>query len=97
MKKEAPVQLLAAAKQSIWRPTALKGLIVAFYLTRMYKDPLYSLILTHSDILLEISELRNDRSHGKTQEQSGREYLTREEVDKYYDFLKRFILDYTNI
>ncbi|MCI6794039.1 MAG: hypothetical protein MR635_04980 [Mollicutes bacterium] len=97
LKKEAPVQLLAAAKQSIWRPTALKGLIVAFYLTRMYKDPLYSLILTHSDILLEISELRNDRSHGKTQEQSGREYLTREEVDKYYDFLKRFILDYTNI
>lgn len=94
---EAPVSLLAAAKQNIRRPSALKGFIVAFFLTRKYRDPLYLLILKHSAILLEISELRNDRSHGKVQEERSREYLTKEEVDKYYDFLKSFINEYINI
>ena len=90
----APSPIYNAAKQRIERPTALKGFMVALLLTAMYNDKLYMMVVRDSDKLIQIANLRNDRSHGQIEEDAVRVILSKEEMEEYYGFFKRFIEEY---
>lgn len=95
--KQAPVPLYLTSKKSIKTPDSLKAYISSFLLTRMYGDKLYMMVLRDCDILLEISDIRNNRAHGHIDEDNSKDYLTSQQVDAYYGFIVRFINEYINI
>ena len=90
----APSPIYNAARQCIERPTALKGYMVALLLTEMYADKLYTMVIRDSDKLIQIANLRNDRSHGQIEEDAVRVILHKEEMEENYGFFKHFIEEY---
>ncbi len=92
--RRAPSPIYNAAKQRIERPTALKGYMVALLLSGMYDDKLYKMVVGDSDKLIQIADLRNDRSHGQIEEDAVRIILHKDEMEEYYGFFKHFIEEY---
>jgi hypothetical protein len=76
---------------------SLKYYLVTFILTYKYdnKSVLFKILNNRIEQIIEVANLRNDNgSHGITQSEGDLIPLSKEEVEKYYGFMKSFINDY---
>lgn len=91
-----PKRLLNATNSTLSRPTSLLSHLVSFILTYNFdnKSPLFKVLKERIDLIIEVAELRNEKGHGQTSKEKLLNPLSKEEVEKYYAFIKSIINDY---
>lgn len=91
-----PQTLLNASKGSLTRGTSLLSYLVSFILTYRYdnKSSLFKILNERIGLFIEVAQLRNEKGHGQTFNEKTLKPLSKEEVQKFYAFIKSFINDY---
>lgn len=91
-----PQPLLNVSKGSLSRSTSLLSYLASFILTYNYdnKSILFKILKDRIEIFIEVSQLRNEKGHGQTSNENVLKALSKEEVEKFYGFIKSFINDY---
>lgn len=91
-----PQTLLNASRQTLSRGNSLLSYLVAFILTYNYdyKSPLFKILKDKVETIIEVAQLRNEKGHGQTAQEKRLVALSKEEVEKYYQFLKLLINDF---
>lgn len=91
-----PKQLSSVCNSSIKYPSALKGHLVGFLLTYLVNkdNSLFKVFNNRINEIVEITILRNADNHAQTSKEKILKSLSKEEVEKYYSFIKSFINDY---
>jgi hypothetical protein len=91
-----PQPLLNVCKGSLTRSTSLLSYLVSFMLTYTYdnKSFLFKILKNRIELFIEVAQLRNEKGHGQTSTEKVLKPLSREEVQKFYGFIKSLINDY---
>ena len=91
-----PQPLLNVSKGSLSRGTSLLSYLASFVLTYNYdnKSVLFKILKDRIEFFIEVSQLRNEKGHGQTSEEKALKPLSKEEVQKFYGFIKSFLNDY---
>lgn len=94
--KIVPYTLRGVIKGDLKKGSSLSSYLVSFILTYNYDNnsPLFKILKDRIDLFVEVSQLRNNRTHGQTINERSLKPLSKEEVQKYYSFIKSFINDY---
>jgi len=68
----------------------------AFLLTYHYdkNSVLFKILKDRVELFIEVAQLRNEKGHGQTSNEKVLKALSKDEVEKYYGFIKSFINDY---
>jgi hypothetical protein len=68
---------------------------VSFVLTYNFdnKSVLFKILNDRIELFIEVAQLRNEKGHGQTSNEKALKPLSKEEVEKYYGFIKSFIND----
>jgi|GEM_PF-3393540 len=93
---QVPQQLLNVSKGNLSRSNSLLSYLVSFILTYNFdnKSPLFKILNNRIELFIEVAQLRNEKGHGQTSKEKILKSLSKEEVEKYYSFIKSFINDY---
>jgi len=93
---QVPYPLLNVSKGTLLRGSSLLSYLVSFVLTYNYdnKSVLFKIIKDKIELFIEVAQLRNEKGHGQTSNEKVLKPLSKEEVERYYDFIKTFINDY---
>lgn len=96
---QVPYKLMSVVKGKLSKGNSLLSYLAAFILTYNYdnKSVLFKLLKNRIELIIEVSQLRNERGHGQTTKEKELRPLTKEEVEKFYDFMKSLINDYIQI
>ena len=91
-----PHPLLKISEGKLARPTSLLSHLVSFILTYNYdnKSVLFKILKDKIELFIEVAQLRNEKGHGKTSNERALKPLSKEEVEKFYGFIKSFINNY---
>lgn len=91
-----PQSLLNVSKGSLSRSTSLLAYLVSFILTYNYdnKSILFKILKDRIELFIEVAQLRNEKGHGQISSEKALKSLSKEEVHKFYDFIKLFLNDY---
>lgn len=91
-----PTPLMNVSKGILGRGNSLLSYLAAFILTYNYDNnsALFKILKDRINLFVEVSQLRNNRTHGQTTNERFLTPLSKEEVQKYYNFIKSFINDY---
>ena len=91
-----PQPLLNVSKGSLSRSTSLLSYLASFILTYTYdnKSILFKILKDRIELFIEVSQLRNEKGHGQTSTENVLKPLSKEEVVKFYGFVKSIINDY---
>lgn len=91
-----PYNLKNAAKSIPSRATSLLSHLVSFILTFNFDNnsALFKVLEDRVDLIIDVAKLRNDKGHGQTSTENQLSPLSKEEVEKYYAFIKSIINDY---
>lgn len=89
-------KLLNTTKARLSSSHSLLQYLVAFILTYNYdnKPILFKLLNNRIDLIIEIAQQRNEKGHGQTENEKKSQSLSKENIEKYYEFIKSFINDY---
>jgi hypothetical protein len=89
-----PLDKICQSKLS--RGTSLLSHLVALMLTYTYdnKSPLFEVLKGRIEKIIAVSRLRNEKGHGQTTTEKTLRSLTKDEVEKYYSFIRDFVNDY---
>lgn len=93
---QVPNSLLNVSNGKLAKGNSLLSYLTSFLLTYNFdnKSVLFKIIRDRVELIIEISQLRNEKGHGQTSNEKGLKPLSREEVEKYYSFIKSFINDF---
>ena len=91
-----PYPLRGVIKGDLRKGSSLSSYLVSFILTYNYDNNsiLFKILKDRINLFVEVSQLRNDKSHGQTINEKPLTPLSKEEVQKYYNFIKSFINEY---
>lgn len=91
-----PSTLLNVSKTSLSNGKSLLSHLVSFILTYKYDKTsvLFKILRDRIEFFIEISKLRNEKGHGQTSSEKPLRPLTKEEITKYYNFIRLFVNDY---
>lgn len=91
-----PGTLKSVCKGYLSRGSSLNSYLASFILTYSYdnKSILFKILRDRVEVVIEVAQLRNDKSHGQTINEKPLTPLSKEELQKYYNFIKSFINDY---
>ncbi|MCS4432849.1 hypothetical protein [Aquiflexum gelatinilyticum] len=91
-----PQPLLNVSKSSLLRGTSLLSYLASFVLTYNYdnKSVLFNILKDRIELFIEVAQLRNEKGHGQTSSEKALKSLTKEDVQKFYGFIKSFLNDY---
>jgi len=93
---QVPYKLLSASKGNLKYGKSLLAYLVSFILTYNFdnKSVLFQVFKNRINIIVEVAQLRNEKGHGQTSAEKALKPLSKEEVEKYYQFIKSLINDY---
>jgi len=93
---QVPQPLINACKGNLVRGNSLLSYMVSFILSYKYdhKSTLFMVFKNRIEELIRVAQLRNEKGHGQTFREKELKPLTKEEVEKYYSFIKSLINDY---
>lgn len=93
---QVPQKLLNSSKGTLSRSNSLMSYMVSFMLTYNYDNnsPLFKVFRNRVDALIEVANLRNEKGHGQISKEKVLKPLSKEEVEKYYIFIRSLINDY---
>lgn len=87
--------LIGASKGNISKPKSLLSYLAAFMLTYNFNcSPLFKVLKERVGLIIEVAQLRNEKGHGQTSTEKSLRPFSKEEVEKYYSFIKSLINDY---
>lgn len=91
-----PQSLLSICKGKLSRGTSLLSHLVSFILTYNYdnKSVLFKILKDKVELFIELSQLRNEKGHGKTENEKKLKSLSKDQAEKYYNFIKLIVNDY---
>lgn len=92
----APFTLTTVCRGFLYRGNSLNSYLASFLLTYNYenKSVLFKILKDKIELFIEVAQLRNEKGHGQTSNEKALKPLSKEEVEKYYGFIKSFINDY---
>lgn len=92
---QVPKPLLNASKGNLAKGNSLLSYLVSFVLTYNFdnKSVLFKILNDRIELFIEVAQLRNEKGHGQTANEKALKPLSKEEVEKYYGFIKSFIND----
>jgi hypothetical protein len=95
---QVPRALISVSKGCLEKGKSLRSYLVSFILTYRYdnKSPLFKALKDRVELVDKIAQLRNEKGHGQTSREKSLQSFSKEELEKYYDFIKSFINDYIN-
>jgi hypothetical protein len=93
---QVPRQILNASKGNLKYGKSLLAYLVSFILTYNFdnKSVLFKVLINRIDLIVEIAQLRNEKGHGQTSVEKSLKPLSKEEAEKYYQFIKSLINEY---
>lgn len=93
---QVPLPLLNASKGTLSRGNSLLSYLVSFILTYNYdnKSVLFKILKNNIELFIEVAQLRNEKGHGQTSNEKSLKSLSKEEVYKFYDFIKSLLNNY---
>jgi hypothetical protein len=93
---QVPQRLLTTTRVPLSRSSSLLQYLTSFILTYNFdnKSPLFKVLKNKIDTMVEIAQLRNEKGHGQTANEKALALLSREDVEKYYQFIKDILNDY---
>jgi hypothetical protein len=91
-----PNTLINVCKSFLSRGNSLNSYLSAFLLTYHYdkNSVLFKILKDRVELFIEVAQLRNEKGHGQTSNEKVLKALSKDEVEKYYGFIKSFINDY---
>lgn len=92
-----PPELLSVSKSSLSKKkSSLLSFLVSFILTYKFdrNSILFKILKDRIEIIIEIAKLRNEKSHGQISAEKDLKPLSKEQVHKFYNFIKTFLNDY---
>ncbi len=91
-----PQKLLNVSRGKLEYGKSLLSYLASFIMTYTYDNNsfLFNIFKNRIDIIIEVSQLRNDKGHGQTSSEKYLKSHSKEEVEKFYGFIKSFINDY---
>ena len=92
---QVPQPLLNASRGNLAKGNSLLYYLVSFVLTYNFdnKSVLFKILNDRIELFIEVAQLRNEKGHGQTSNEKALKPLSKEEVEKYYGFIKSFIND----
>jgi hypothetical protein len=93
---QVPQPLLNSTKGNLARANSLISYLVSFILTYNFdnKSVLFKILKDRIELFIEVAQLRNEKGHGQTSNEKVLKPLSKEDVEKYYGFIKSFINDF---
>jgi hypothetical protein len=93
---QVPQSLLNASRGNLAKGNSLLSYLVSFVLTYNFdnKSVLFKILKDRIELFIEVAQLRNEKGHGQTSNEKALKPLSKEEVEKYYGFIKSFINDF---
>ena len=93
---QVPYKLLSASKGNLKYGKSLLAYLVSFILTYNFdnKSVLFKVFKNRINLIVEISQLRNEKGHGQTSVEKSLKPLSKVEAEKYYQFIKSLINEY---
>ncbi len=90
---QVPLPLLNASRGTLSRGNSLLSYLVSFILTYNYdnKSVLFKILNNKIELFIEVAQLRNEKGHGQTSNEKTLKSLSKEEVHKFYDFIKSLL------
>jgi hypothetical protein len=91
-----PQKILNTTNACLTRGNSLLQYLTSFILTYNFdnKSNLFKVLNNRIDTIVEIAQLRNEKGHGQTQNEKSLSLLSKEDVEKYYYFVKELINEY---
>ncbi|PJE46495.1 MAG: hypothetical protein CUR34_07610 [Sediminibacterium sp.] len=93
---QVPQPLFNASKGILTKGNSLLSYLVSFVFTYNFdnKSVLFKILKDRIELFIEVAQLRNEKGHGQTSNEKPLKPLSKEDVEKYYGFIKSFINDY---
>lgn len=93
-----PQKILNTTNACLTRSNSLLQYLTSFILTYNFdnKSNLFKVLNNKIDTIVEIAQLRNEKGHGQTSNERVLSLLSKEQVEKYYCFMKELINEYLN-
>lgn len=91
-----PKRLLNVSGSVLSKGNSLLSYLVSFILTYNfdYNSPLFKVFRERIDLIIDVAQLRNEKGHGQTSKEKSLNPLKKDDVEKYYTFIKSLINDY---
>lgn len=91
-----PNTLTNVCKGCLYRGNSLNAYLASLILTYNFdnKSVLFKILNDRIELFIEVAKLRNEKGHGQTSSEKALKPLSKEEVEKYYGFIKSFINDF---
>lgn len=93
-----PQKILNTTNACLTRSNSLLQYLTSFILTYNFdnKSSLFKVLNNKIDTIVEIAQLRNEKGHGQTSNERALSLLSKNDVEKYYRFIKELINEYLN-
>jgi hypothetical protein len=93
-----PQKILNTTNACLTKSKSLLQYLTSFILTYNFdnKSNLFKVLNNRIDTVVEIAQLRNEKGHGQTSNERALSLLSKDDVERFYCFIKELINEYLN-